>query len=117
MMGRPGGAAVAAGDPSDMGTRSLATGLRSGVAGVGTCWGVTPGAEDAGSVLTPSATLEFFKLVVLLIDLFDASHIFWSPARLWSDAPQFRAAVAEILASGMPPVLPDRKSTRLNSSH
>src|SRR3546814_10826771 len=48
---------------------------------------------------------EFFKMMVLLIDLFDASHIFWSPARLWSDAPQFRASIAEMLASGMPPVL------------
>src|SRR3546814_15721579 len=44
-------------------------------------------------------------MMVLLIDLFDASHIFWSPARLWSDAPQFRASIAEMLASGMPPVL------------
>src|SRR3546814_3097868 len=94
------------------------------VTGVQTCALpiLTPGAEDAASVLTPAATREFFKLVVLLIDLFDASHIFWSPARLWSDAPQFRAAVAEMLASGMPPVLhliafrrrestEDRKST------
>src|SRR3546814_21065139 len=40
-----------------------------------------------------------------MIELFDASHLFWTPARLWSDAPQFRAAVAEMLASGMPPVL------------
>ena len=48
---------------------------------------------------------EFFKMMVLLIDLFDASHLFWSPARLWSDASQFRASIAEMLASGMPPVL------------
>src|SRR3546814_10114782 len=90
---RPGDAALAAADPADRGTSSLATSLPSGWASVGTCWRVTPGAEDAASVLTPAATREFFKLVVLLIDLFDASHIFWSPARL------------------------DRKSTRLNSSH
>ncbi len=52
-----------------------------------------------------TAMREFFKMMVLLIDLFDASHIFWSPARLWSDAQQFRASIAEMLASGMPPVL------------
>lgn len=48
---------------------------------------------------------EFFQMMVLLIDLFDASHLFWSPAALWSDARQFREAVAEMLSSGMPPVL------------
>src|SRR3546814_21064180 len=46
-----------------------------------------------------------FQMMVLLLDLFDASHVFWPPARLWSDAPQFRAAMAEMLVSGMPPVL------------
>ena len=53
----------------------------------------------------PTQMRQFFKMLVLLIDLFDASHLFWSPARLWSDAAQFRAAIAEMLASGMPPVL------------
>lgn len=48
---------------------------------------------------------EFFKIMVLRIDLFDASHILWSPAELWSDAPQFRASVLEMLDSGMPPLL------------
>jgi len=101
----PGSAALAAADPADRGTSSLATSLPPGWASAGACWRVAPEAGDAASVLTPAATREFFKLVVLLIDLFDASHLFWSPARLWSDAPQFRAAVAEMLASGMPPVL------------
>src|SRR3546814_3138481 len=86
-------------------TSSLATSLPPDWAGAGACWCVTPEAEDAALLLDPAATREFFKLVALLIDLFDASHLFWSPARLWSDAPQFRAAVAEMLASGMPPVL------------
>jgi hypothetical protein len=48
---------------------------------------------------------ELFKLMLLLIDLTGAEQIFWSPAGLWSDAWAFRAAVAEMLASGMPPVL------------
>jgi hypothetical protein len=48
---------------------------------------------------------ELFKLTVLLIDLTRADHVYWSPAGLWSDAWAFRAAVAEMLASGMPPVL------------
>lgn len=48
---------------------------------------------------------EFFKMMVLLIDLFDASHLFWSPARLWSDADHIRSAIAEMVVSGMPPVL------------
>lgn len=104
-IGLPGSSALAAADPADRGTSSLATNLPSGWAGVGTCWRVTPEAEGAAPMPDPAATREFFKLVVLLIDLFDASHLFWSPARLWSDAPQFRAAVAEMLASGMPPVL------------
>src|SRR3546814_13714843 len=82
-------------------TSSLATSLPPDWAGAGACWCVTPEAEDAALLLDPAATREFFKLVALLIDLFDASHLFWSPARLWSDAPQFRAAVAEMLASGI----------------
>ncbi|MBA4748490.1 MAG: hypothetical protein H2056_07230 [Sphingopyxis sp.] len=52
-----------------------------------------------------SACRELFKLAVLLIDLTGADKIYWSPAALWSDAWTFRAAVAEMMASGMPPVL------------
>jgi hypothetical protein len=48
---------------------------------------------------------EFCKLAVLLVDLLGARHIYWSPARLWSEAAAFRAAVAEMLVSGMPPLL------------
>src|SRR3546814_13143974 len=66
---RPGDAALAAADPADRGTSSLATSLPSGWASVGTCWRVTPGAEDAAAVLTPAATRGFFKLVVPRIDL------------------------------------------------
>lgn len=52
-----------------------------------------------------SACRELFKLAVLLIDLTGADKIYWSPAGLWSDGWAFRAAVAEMMASGMPPVL------------
>lgn len=71
------------------------------------CWIFIPerAAGDASATEQPTRMREFFKMMVLLIDLFDASHLFWSPARLWSDAPQFRASIAEMLASGMPPVL------------
>lgn len=71
------------------------------------CWVFIPeeAADAHAAGESPTRIREFFKMMVLLIDLFDASHIFWSPARLWSDAPQFRASVAEMLVSGMPPVL------------
>jgi len=73
----------------------------------GHCWTFVP--EDLrvpGATTKPSVEgRDYFKAMLLLVDLFDASHFFWSPARLWSDAPQFRASVAEMLTSGMPPVL------------
>lgn len=67
--------------------------------------------HDAPDVGTPPPPAQryfdrrFFELLVLLIDTFDADFLFWSPAGLWSRADQFRAAVAEMLGSGMPPVL------------
>lgn len=94
-------------DPEDPTTSLLAASLPRQWRENGECWVFIP--ERAGTPPAPgeqtTAMREFFKLMVLLIDLFDASHIFWSPARLWSDAPQFRASIAEMLASGMPPVL------------
>ncbi|APW73004.1 hypothetical protein [Sphingopyxis sp. MG] len=105
--GPAGAAALDFADPDAPATSQLAAGLPPDWREAGRCWAfVAPGGA------TPSAgggqatrMRELFKTLVLLIDLFDASHIFWSPARLWSDAPQFRAAVAEMLTSGMPPVL------------
>jgi len=52
-----------------------------------------------------TASRELFKLSVLLIDAMGAQRFYWSPARLWSDATAFRQAVAEMLDSGMPPLL------------
>lgn len=91
-------------DPRDPSTSLLAASLPPDWRSVGQCWVLVPERGDAAD-LSPTRMREFFKMVTLLIDLFDASHIFWSPARLWSDAPQFRASIAEMLKSGMPPVL------------
>lgn len=48
---------------------------------------------------------QLFKVAVLLADMLGAQHLFWSPARLWSEATAFRLAVSEMLDSGMPPLL------------
>ena len=89
-------------DPGDPTTSSLATTLPAAWRDAGTCWNLV----FEGDLARDGATLDdAFKMIVLLIDLFDASHFFWSAARLWSDAPQLRASIAEMQASGMPPVL------------
>lgn len=92
-------------DPADPATSLLAARLPPGWREGGQCWMFVPEEDGRGGREQTMQMREFFKMMVLLIDLFDASHFFWSPARLWSDAPQFRASVAEMLASGMPPVL------------
>lgn len=94
-------------DPDNPATSLLAASLPHDWRHDGYCWMFVPenGSEPATSSEQPTRMREFFKMMVLLIDLFDATHIFWSPAQLWSDAPQFRASIAEMLASGMPPVL------------
>lgn len=100
---RAGDEALDVADPRHPSTSLLAASLPPGWRG-NACWLFTPEAD--GDRAAETARLrEFFKMMVLLIDLAEASHIFWSPARLWSDAPQFRGAVAEMLTSGMPPVL------------
>ncbi len=100
-------AALDTADPDHPSTSLLAASLPREWRRNGHCWMFIPEREDdpRTSPEPPTRMREFFKMVVLLIDLFDASHLFWSPARLWSDAPQFRASIAEMLASGMPPVL------------
>lgn len=100
---RAGEPELADADPHDPATSSLATSLPAGWRADGGCWALWWD-EGAAPVDSP-AMRAAFQLLVLLRDLFDASHIFWSPARLWSDGPQFRAAMAEMLVSGMPPVL------------
>lgn len=94
-------------DPEYPSTSLLAASLPRDWRHDGHCWMFIPERYDepTTSPEPPIRMREFFKMMVLLIDLFDASHLFWSPARLWSDAPQFRASIAEMLASGMPPVL------------
>ncbi len=99
------GAALDLVDPDHPSTSLLAASLPRGWRESGDCWIFIPEKDRAASPSQTTRMREFFKMMVLLIDLFDASHLFWSPARLWSDAPQFRASIAEMLASGMPPVL------------
>lgn len=105
--GRAADAALDTADPEHPSTSLLAASLPRDWRESGQCWIFIPeGADEAGPAAEQATRMrEFFKMMVLLIDLFDASHIFWSPARLWSDAQQFRASIAEMLASGMPPVL------------
>jgi hypothetical protein len=100
-------AALDQADPGDRSTSLLGASMPQGWRARGNCWIFIPEPRRTAGALPVQTTAmrEFFKMMVLLIDLFDASHIFWSPARLWSDAPQFRASIAEMLASGMPPVL------------
>lgn len=105
LAGRAAGAALDRVDPAHPATSLLAASLPPGWREDGQCWIFIPEDEGAGAREQPTQMREFFKMMVLLIDLFDASHFFWSPARLWSDAPQFRASIAEMLTSGMPPVL------------
>ncbi|WP_374526336.1 hypothetical protein [Sphingopyxis sp.] len=94
-------------DPGHPATSSLAARLPADWRSAQQAWMLIPEEVDSGGPPDVRATYlrEFFKMAVLLVDLLDASHIFWSPARLWSDAPQYRSAVAEMLSSGMPPVL------------
>lgn len=91
-------------DPADRATSSLGTSLPGDWRGQGACWAVELGGEG-GSGDAPPPLADHLKLLVLLIDAFEAAQIFWSPARLWTGASQFRGAIAEMEASGMPPVL------------
>lgn len=107
LAGRVGEAALDIADPDHPSTSLLAASLPRSWRDGGQCWYFLP--ERGGDAVSGPGQAprmrEFFKMMVLVIDLFEASHIFWSPARLWSEAYQFRTAIAEMLASGMPPVL------------
>lgn len=107
LIGRASAYALDLADPLHPATSQLASRLDETWRGAGRVWAVIPEAEGGPDTAGNLAIRlrEYFKAMVLLIDLFDASHIFWAPARLWTDAPQFRDAIAEMLASGMPPVL------------
>ena len=108
LAGRAADASLDTADPEHPSTSLLAASLPDDWRARGQCWIFIPEQGGKGGAIAPEEPKrmrEFFKMMVLLIDLFDASHVFWSPARLWSDARQFRASVAEMLASGMPPVL------------
>lgn len=94
-------AAMTEADPADPATSLLAASLPADWQRTEKCWRFVPEQTDAAS----SPERDYFKLAVLVADLFEATHFFWSPARLWSDASQMRNAVAEMMASSMPPVL------------
>ena len=91
-------------DPAHPSTSLLAASLPVDWRRDGRCWFFEPEPVGSENAEKPSMR-DFFVMASLLIDFFDASHFFWVPARLWSDAKQFRASTAEMLASGMPPVL------------
>jgi hypothetical protein len=106
LIGRASADALDLADPLHPATSQLASRLDETWRDAGRVWAVIPEAEGGDTAGDLAVRLrEYFKAMVLLIDLLDASHIFWTPARLWTDAPQFRDATAEMLASGMPPVL------------
>ena len=106
LIGRASADTLGLADPLHPLTSQLASRLDETWRDAGRVWAVIPEAEGGDTAGDLAVRLrEYFKAMVLLIDLFDASHIFWAPARLWTDAPQFRDAIAEMLASGMPPVL------------
>ena len=94
-------------DPAHPSTNLLAASLPRDWRDGRHCWTFVPDDAEAqdGAAVPSMSGRDYFNVMLLLIDLFDASHLFWSPAHLWSDAPQFRASVAEMLTSGMPPVL------------
>ena len=97
LAGPAAGAALDLADPDHPSTSLLAASLPRGWRESGDCWIFIPESDRAVSSSQTTRMREFFKMMVLLIDLFDASHLFWSPARLWSDAPQFRASIAEMV--------------------
>lgn len=92
-------------DPADRATSSLGISLPGDWRASGTCWVVELGRADSAADAPSLPLSDYLKLLVVLIDALGAEQIFWSPARLWTSAPQFRGAIAEMQASGMPPVL------------
>lgn len=104
LVGLPSDEAFDLADPRNPSTSLLAASLPPEWRTTGQCWVFVPERDDIADP-SPTRMREVFKMMALLIDLFGAGHIFWSPARLWSDAPQLRASIAEMLKSGMPPVL------------
>ncbi len=103
LAGRAAAPRMALAEPGDRATSLLGVALPPGWRE--DCWFFEPEDCEATGPLAGARFDDFYRMLVLLIDLFDARQLFWSPARLWSDAAQFRGAIAEMQASGMPPVL------------
>lgn len=100
LMGPASEACLAGMDPQDPRTSHIATNVPEDWRRAGHIWHFRP--EGRRPMLDGS---EFYKMMLLLLDMCGATHLFWGPAALWSDARMFRDAVAELLTSGMPPVL------------
>src|SRR3546814_17811977 len=97
LAGPAAGAALDLADPDRPSTRLLAASLPRGWRESGDCWIFIP--ENPRAAAPPETTRmrEFFKMMVLLIDLSDASHILWCPPRRCSDSPHCRASIAKNL--------------------
>lgn len=99
-MGPASEAWLAGADPQDPRTSQIATSVPDDWRRAGHIWRFRPEGRrplEDGS--------EFYKMMLLLLDMCEATHLFWDPAVLWSDAQMFRTALTELLTSGMPPVL------------
>ena len=103
LAGRAAASRLALADPGDRATSLIGVRLPPDWRAHG--WFFEPVERPTGRARPGARFDDFYRMLVLLIDLFDAQQMFWSPARLWSDAAQFRGAIAEMQASGMPPVL------------
>lgn len=100
LMGPASEAWLAGMDPQDPRTSYIATHVPDDWRRMGHIWHFRPeGRRPLGN------GSEFYKMMLLLLDMCGATHLFWDPAALWSDAQMFRTALAELLTSGMPPVL------------
>lgn len=91
---------LAGADPDDPRNSCLAVQLPDAWRRHGHIWRFQP--EGRGPMEDGA---EAYKMMLLLIDLFGASQMFWDAAALWSDARDFRGALALLLSKGVPPVL------------
>lgn len=100
LMGPASEAWLAGADPEDPKNSKIAVSMPDDWRRPGHVWHFRPegrrAQEDGG---------EFYRMMLLLLDMFGATQLYWDAAALWSDAEMFRGALSEYLISGMPPVL------------
>src|SRR3546814_21085241 len=90
LAGPAAGAALDLADPDRLSTSLLAASLPRGWRESGDCWIFIPENPPAAAPPETTRMREFFQMMVPLIALFDASNIFWSPARMRAAGPPFR---------------------------